>query len=364
MRSTVALLLASSLAAAHVPSDARADDPEERVDVTEAEATDATPFGAVVARNWSAWSGGKSELARADLVALIARPEFRGEDAAALAALERYTVKGGPVTREAAMALDDPKTLKRYRTGVATLRGARRVLFVPCAPDFSRLQQGPAGDCYFVSGAGWIARYRPEVIRKAIATLPDGRYQVTFPNGDAAVVTSPTDAELAVNDSASTLQDGLWMPVLEKATGVIMARHGGRSADIADPTVAIDVPGGPKPVVERFTGRAASTHPLGARAHRGKVRQALVKMHERRLMAEVLLLHRPAARSIPWDHVYAVLDFDPAADVVVLWNPWGTDFHPQGASGPENGYERVHGVFRIPFDQFVTFFTFLAIEEG
>lgn len=44
--------------------------------------------------------------------------------------------------------------------------------------------------------------------------------------------------------------------------------------------------------------------------------------------------------------------------------PPGTDFHPKGPSGPENGHERVHGVFRIPFDQFVTFFTFLAIEEG
>ncbi len=364
MRSTFALFLASALAAALAPTAARPDPPEERVDTTEAEAADATPFGAVVARNWGAWSGGKGELAKADLVALIARPEFRGEDAAALAALERYTVKGGPISRDAAVALDDPKTLKRYRTGVATLRGVRRELFAPGAPSFSRLQQGPAGDCYFFSGAGWIARYRPEVIVKAIAKLPDGRFQVTFPDGDGAIVSPPTDAELAVNDSASTLQDGLWMPVLEKATGVIMARRGGRSAGIADPTVAIDVPSGPKPVVERFTGRPATTHHLGSRAHRGKVRQALVRMHDRRLMAEVLILHKPAARSIPWDHVYAVLDFDPGADVVVLWNPWGTDFHPQGPSGPENGYERVHGVFRIPFDQFVTFFTFLAIEEG
>jgi len=45
-------------------------------------------------------------------------------------------------------------------------------------------------------------------------------------------------------------------------------------------------------------------------------------------------------------------------------NPGGTDFHLQGASGLENGPERVHGAFRIPFDQFVTSFTFLAIEEG
>ena len=142
-----------------------------------------------------------------------------------------------------------------------------------------------------------------------------------------------------------------------------MARRNSRSAEVPDPTLAIDVPGGPKPVVERFTGRQASGHHLGARAHRGKLRQALARMHERRLMAEVLLLRRPAAK-LPWDHVYAVLDYEPEADVVVLWNPWGTDFQPSGPSGPAKGYARVRGAFRIPFEEFVAFFTFLAIEEG
>ena len=32
--------------------------------------------------------------------------------------------------------------------------------------------------------------------------------------------------------------------------------------------------------------------------------------------------------------------------------------------GPENGYDWVHGVFRIPLAQFVDFFTFLATEDG
>jgi hypothetical protein len=152
-------------------------------------------------------------------------------------------------------------------------------------------------------------------------------------------------------------------PVLEKATGVIMARRNARSARIEDPTLAIDVPSGPIPVVERFTGKGAKGHHLGARAHRGKVHEALERMHDRRLMAEVLLLHRPAAK-LAWDHVYAVLDYDARSRMVVLWNPWGTDFTPPGPSGPENGYARVRGVFQIPLDQFVEFFTFLAIEKG
>lgn len=353
---SVAFLVAAPLA--------RADDPEERTDGAAPEATDAAPFGQVVARNWAAWSGGSATLGKDDLTARIADAAYRGEDAAALAALERWTFRNGPVSREAAVALDDPKTLKRYRAGVAALRTASRELFAPGAPHFDALQQGPAGDCHFFAGAGWIARYRPEVIRKAIVLQPDGRYRVTFPDGDSAVVTAPTDAELAFNDSAATLRDGLWMPVLEKATGTILARRGGRSAGIPDPTVAVDVPGGPKPTVERFTGRKAATFHLGERAHRGKVRGALTRMQERRLMSEVLLLRRPPARSLPWDHVYAVLGFEAGSDQVVLWNPWGTDFHPVGPPGPENGYEREHGVFRIPFDQFVDFFTFLAIEEG
>ena len=261
------------------------------------------------------------------------------------------------------MGLDDAAVLKRYRTGVAKLRTAQRTLYASGTPDFSRLEQGPAGDCYFFSGAGWIARYRPEVIVRAIAALPDGSFQVTFPNGDSAVVTAPTDAEMAFNDSASTLTDGLWMPVLEKATGVVMARRNARSAKVQDPSLAIDVPSGPMPVVERFTGKGASGHKLGARAKRAKVHEALARMHERRLMAEVLLLHRPAAK-LAWDHVYAVLDYDARSRVVVLWNPWGTDFHPEGPSGPANGYARVRGVFQIPFDEFVEFFTFLAIEKG
>jgi len=29
------------------------------------------------------------------------------------------------------------------------------------------------------------------------------------------------------------------------------------------------------------------------------------------------------------------------------------DFHPGGPDGPENGYDRVHGMFRIPLAHFV-----------
>lgn len=80
-------------------------------------------------------------------------------------------------------------------------------------------------------------------------------------------------------------------------------------------------------------------------------------------MAEALLLHKPAAK-LPYDHVYAILAFDGESDRVKLWNPWGTDFKPQGPSGRENGYAREKGVFFLSLADFVEFYSVVSIEEN
>jgi hypothetical protein len=322
-----------------------------------------TPFAAVVQRNWKSWSQGNDTVSKRDLIAQMASPAYNGEDAAALVALESYLKKNPPVDLATAAALDDPKINDRYYRNVLKLQRAKRVLFANGQPTFELLQQGPAGDCYFFSATGWMAKHRPGEVMNAIIRLDDGRYRVRFANGDGATVTPPTDAELAVNDSDSTLQDGLWMSVLEKATGTIQARTFSRSAAIPDPTVAIDTPGIPiASVVERWTGREAKKLSLGRRAHGEQVRTALIRMQERRSLATALLLHKPPAK-LAYDHVYAIMGFDAATDTVTIWNPWGTDFTPNGPSGPENGYERKKGLFSLSFDEFVAFYSFLAIEQ-
>ena len=322
-----------------------------------------TPFAAVVQRNWKSWSQGSDTVSKLDLIARMANPDYRGEDAAALVALELYLKKNPSVDPATAAAIDDPKIIDRYYRNVLKLRRAKRVLFANGQPTFELLQQGPVGDCYFFSATGWMAKYRPGDIMNAIRQLDDGRFQVRFANGDEATITTPTDAELAVNDSDSTLQDGLWMSVLEKATGTIQARTFSRSAAIPDPTVAIDTAGIPiASVVERWSGREAKKLPLGRRAHREQVRSALIRMQEKRSLATALLLHKPPAK-LPYDHVYAIIGFDPGSDTVMIWNPWGTDFTPNGPSGPENGYERKKGIFMLSFDEFVNFYSFLAIEQ-
>lgn len=323
-----------------------------------------TPFAAVVQRNWNSWSKGNATVTKLDLIAQMASPAYTGEDAAALVALEIYLKKNPAVDLATAAAIDDPKIMERYYRNVLKLRRVKRVLFANGQPTFELLQQGPVGDCYFFSASGWMARNRPGDVMNAITRLDDGRFRVRFANGDEATVTAPTDAELAINDSDSTLQDGIWMSVLEKATGTIQARTYRKSAEIPDPTVAIDTAGIPiGSVVKRWTGQEVKVFRLGARVQRDQVRRALIRMQERTSLATSLLLHRPPAK-LAYDHVYAIMGFDPATDTVTIWNPWGTDFTPNGPSGPENGYARKKGIFTLSFDEFVSFYSYLAIEQN
>lgn len=281
-----------------------------------------TPFAAVVQRNWNSWSKGNATVTKLDLIAQMASPAYTGEDAAALVALEIYLKKNPAVDLATAAAIDDPKILDRYYRNVLKLRRVKRVLFANGQPTFELLQQGPVGDCYFFSASGWMARNRPGDVMNAITRLDDGRFRVRFANGDEATVTAPTDAELAINDSDSTLQDGIWMSVLEKATGTIQARTYRKSAEIPDPTVAIDTAGIPiGSVVKRWTGQEVKVFRLGARVQRDQVRRALIRMQERTSLATSLLLHRPPAK-LAYDHVYAIMGFDPGTDTVTIWNPW------------------------------------------
>jgi len=323
-----------------------------------------TPFAAAVQRNWKSWSKGNATVAKLDLIAQMASPAYTGEDAAALVALEIYLKKNPTVDLAGAVAIDDPKILDRYYRNVLKLRRVKRVLFANGQPTFELLQQGPVGDCYFFSASGWMARNRPADVMNAITRLDDGRFRVRFANGDEATVTAPTDAEMAINDSDSTLQDGIWMSVLEKATGTIQARTYRKSAEIPDPTVAIDTAGIPiGSIVKRWTGQEVKVFRLGARVQREQVRKALIRMQERKSLATSLLLHRPPAK-LAYDHVYAIMGFDPGTDMVTIWNPWGTDFTPNGPSGPENGYMRKKGIFTLSLDEFVLFYSYLAIEQN
>lgn len=66
---------------------------------------------------------------------------------------------------------------------------------------------------------------------------------------------------------------------------------------------------------------------------------------------------------IPSKHAYAVLGYDPAGDVVHVWNPWGNHFTPAGPPGLEAGYPVQNGQFSVPLDDFIRIFGAMTYES-
>jgi len=80
-------------------------------------------------------------------------------------------------------------------------------------------------------------------------------------------------------------------------------------------------------------------------------------------MGEALLLKRNSSH-LPWDHVYAVMDFDPKKDMLTMWNPMAHSFKPAGPDSIKNGYAASGGIFKIPLKDFMVLYSFLAIEKN
>ena len=61
-------------------------------------------------------------------------------------------------------------------------------------------------------------------------------------------------------------------------------------------------------------------------------------------------------------HVYAIVGYDAASDVVEIWNPHGQTFRPKGPAGLANGYETAHGRFKLPLAEAYSFYTSFTFE--
>lgn len=317
-------------------------------------------------RNWAAWSHGQNVVTYRGLVDEMPNPAYRGEDAAALAALahklQLSRLESIALSQAIELANTDKPLQTRYANLAASLPTINRQLYASGQPNFAALHQGPIGDCFFFSGIGWLALNRPQVIMQAIQPLPNGQYQVKFPNGPQVVVPTPTDAEILFFNSSSTITDGLWVSILEKAVGSILPNYTQRVVDRAEPEYNIALGGGPAMIEQIWTGAMPTVIYLDKRPSRQQVRSALIRVQERRLMSQALTPRRSIAHSVAGDHVYAILGFDQSTDMVTIWNPWGDDFTPKGPQGLQNGYTRRHGVFKMPLGEFMEVYWVLSIE--
>jgi hypothetical protein len=220
------------------------------------------------------------------------------------------------------------------------------------------MKQGAIGDCYFFSVTGYLAAIDPKRIQQMIVPKPDYGFIVHFRDGETFPVPAPTEAELLVNNSASSLTDGLWLGVLEKALGERMRAHTKSAVKrTAEATDAMAAGGHLGLIIELYSGHRARSvalrHPRAATAIIADLRREIPLVLEKRMLIAVAMgtnppEGQPKVPNLGYKHAYAILGFDRKTDLVTVWNPWGQNFVPKGPEGIEHGFAAQHGVFRIP----------------
>jgi Calpain family cysteine protease len=356
----------------------------------------ASHFADVVHEHFAAWDlnhDGKIEGREIDT--LMTRRSIHGEAAAALAVLklrERHTpsaVRPGftltahdvddlDALSEPVVAIDPAKGPPKPFHAEANYKRCRKMLqslvprlYAGSGPNFAAMKQGGIADCYFFCLTGFLAAKHPNKIRDMIQPASNGNYVVKFLDGESFKVAEPTEAELLVNNSSSSLADGIWLCVLEKAVGQrLRTKSKDPAKRTAEPTDAMASGGSTATVMTLYSGHKAKSIKL--RDSRQKAARLQELRHElpltlaRGRMASLEMdAEAPGLAKVPglgYHHAYAILAFDSKADQVTVWNPWGQHFQPKGPEGPEHGFAAEHGIFHITLGTMYKFFSTVHLE--
>jgi hypothetical protein len=256
---------------------------------------------------------------------------------------------------------------------------------ISAAAAIERMAQGPLGDCFFVASIGSTVVHRPAALRDMVQQLPDGKYRATFPGAAPFTFAGLTDGQVALG--STTAGDGAWLAVLEQAFGKYRSVLRGGSTDI-DGTEILRRGGDSAVTIQQLTGHATRRIHFSLPAERRAAERDKLLPEVRAALLENLANHRiitagidppaqlkpnpdgtPATGTLPKippgfqkKHVYAIVGYDPATDVVEIWNPHGQTFHPKGSAGLANGYETQHGRFKLPLADAYSFYTSFTLE--
>ncbi|MCE7973368.1 MAG: hypothetical protein DYG92_03440 [Leptolyngbya sp. PLA1] len=377
-------------------------------------------FASIAGERFGAWDTDRDGLLSAgEIDTLCIDPSVKGEEAAAVASLKRIIRSGRyavpPLTREylstaapaarspapradadrqdsgevtapttGAPALRTPNFQSSFASSVRRIRSTKRDLFADETPDLDRCRQGPLGNCYFVAAIGAAVHRDPGSVTSMITPQADGSYLVRFATSEAVAVPPLTDAELAL--SGTTGDEGLWLPVLEKALGLLRIDANPERYTTRTATDAIANGGSTSTIIRMLTNhqtaritlkrRPRSTDkgpdgkpielppvPAGdpadlARKVRADVADAI---REQRLVACSTGVEKLPPGISP-KHAYAIIAMSQEDDTLTLWNPHGNTVRPRGEPGPTNGYHTRAGVFTVPISEFVTIFSGVVIE--
>ena len=341
-------------------------------------------FAATTRVHYPEWTKGSPDgkLTPDRVNALVNSPRVKGDEAAALAAIHvQFRRQKPPIPLdEAALLTPQHSTGPEERRDQQTkpvnfervfarfrrhLQNTPRGLFEMHALQRAGMSQGQLGDCFVVAGLGAMVTQHPGRLKAMIHEQPDGPYVVTFPGRPSIRVPRLTDAQIVLGSTAG--DQGLWLNVMEEAVAIENRSKGG-SAVVMD---QISSGGSVARTIELLTGhraRGVSLHEAAAKNQAmtlAEARKALVAVHDHKLLACLSTSHgQGLPPGIASGHAYGVVGFDPATDLVSVWNPWGNHFEPTGAAGTAHGYPTQAGTFTVPLKELITVFTTLYIQTS
>jgi hypothetical protein len=338
-----------------------------------AAARDAASLRVLLDSRWTQWVHGNERLSASDLDDEAANPAVRGEEAAAVAALlqqlNRLRTRDGtdgidlarlkPAEQGGDAALWKA-LLASYRQNLQKSRLIPTELWAREQPTFAAVRQAREGDCWLLATTGWMVRFRPEVVRNAIEPAGENRWRVRFASGDTVEVFTPTTTELLAVNSAATLRDGLWLPVVKEAMGTLLGETNARKQEIEAESLRVNGGSGSR-MLQRWTGHKVRVWRLEGQSPIETVRAAITDGIARKAAMGAGTPREPKGR-IPPNHAFAIFGFDAARDTVLLWNPWGNNFTPKGPDGREHGYTHKAGISEMPLADFTELFRGLWIE--
>lgn len=327
---------------------------------------------------------GDGFISREELDEACGSPDFRSNQAAALAALRRVlddieslfddevAIENDGVTRADLAGLDLAKhadaehplveSVERYYEHAKRriARSPRKVFADESAPSVDPItcRQGLMGDCFFLAPLMSLALQTPSRLLSMIRKHPDrdDAWRIYFRGADDAItVEAPTDAEIALFASA----DGLWPIIFEKAYGIYAL--GQVYAMLRSTELDASSGGRPPYAIKALTGNEVDADILSSTrlsTTRAKLIEALD--NQKVVVAGIggiePITSKTTKDGLRRGHAYSVMSFDATSDTVYVRNPWGTD------NGGFAGAEISEGCFKIPLDALDANFSELYYE--
>jgi hypothetical protein len=186
-----------------------------------------------------------------------------------------------------------------------------------------------------------LARYRPDELRGLVRASGSGTYEVAFPGREPVSDVFVTDAEIAHYRRPHNREDGLLLPVLEKAYGLFLN------------------PRSPAPLEEINAGTVRAGKGIRLLSgHRSRLRYLARgplgwwQKHLERLITAAATAVPPRLMIVSdtnfrTGHLYAVVDYDPATTLITLQDPYAEEPRPA-----------------IPLRRWVKDYTFVFLEDG